>query len=154
VKRRIFNAIAVLSLAISIWITLLPIHFPRSMNGSRPHWANGWGSLSRDGLNYQCGTMALHSIRLPFTEATHLHLLGLDYYSEGPRYRSLHVPAWAIFCVLLALPAARVFATYQSHRPLLKGRCAKCGYDLRATRERCPECGAVPGEVAERVRVR
>ena len=50
------------------------------------------------------------------------------------------VPYWFIVAVLLGL--AR-WAHVRARGDRQSGRCA-CGYDLRATPERCPECGAVP----------
>jgi len=55
------------------------------------------------------------------------------------------VPAWAMAC-LAALPpvawGALTSATWRRRRTSAKrGLCLACGYDLRATPERCPECG-------------
>jgi predicted amidophosphoribosyltransferase len=40
--------------------------------------------------------------------------------------------------------ARRVFKTVK-HKPPKPGYCYRCGYDLRAGTEVCPECGAAPG---------
>jgi len=51
------------------------------------------------------------------------------------------VPLWAV--AALSAPAAlasRVLAR-RAGRGVADGRCAGCGYDLRATPDRCPECG-------------
>ncbi len=55
----------------------------------------------------------------------------------------LSVPYWAAW--VMWLPTA-VYADRRRRRKLqsrrrLKGQCVVCGYDLRATPDRCPECG-------------
>jgi hypothetical protein len=58
--------------------------------------------------------------------------------------RLLMVPHWFLV-VLAALPAlAWATARLRRIRRTRRGRCPACGYDLRASPERCPECGAVP----------
>ena len=49
----------------------------------------------------------------------------------------------AIVCAALAvLPAVSVLRWRRRRRRLLSGLCPSCGYDLRASPGRCPECGA------------
>jgi hypothetical protein len=53
-------------------------------------------------------------------------------------------PAWAIIAASSILPTLWITKRFRKNRCLKKGYCPSCGYDLRATPDRCPECGAIP----------
>jgi hypothetical protein len=70
--------------------------------------------------------------------------------------RRVSVRYWFLAVVLGAWPLATLTGPIRRRvrgwRRRRRGCCARCGYDLRGTRERCPECGAAAAQDArERV---
>lgn len=59
-------------------------------------------------------------------------------------FTAVWTPTWLVIAALF-LPMA-LYLPYQIRRRkrALVGHCRRCGYDLRATPERCPECGMIP----------
>jgi hypothetical protein len=56
-------------------------------------------------------------------------------------------PLWFPTIVFALVPAGRLIPVIRKRVKTRTGHCPNCDYDLRATPDRCPECGAVPTEV-------
>jgi hypothetical protein len=69
-------------------------------------------------------------------------------------YRAHPLTFMVVVATLSILPARWLALRVRQRRRIESGRCTTCGYDVRATPDRCPECGAVssaegPSELAD-----
>lgn len=51
------------------------------------------------------------------------------------------IPYWSVSAILAGLTVCAMLCVRKGRRLPKYGTCARCDYDLRATPERCPECG-------------
>ena len=60
----------------------------------------------------------------------------------GYAMHGVGVPFWSLAALMLVLPAISAYRWYRTRLRRLAGLCVSCGYDLQASIDRCPECGA------------
>ncbi len=59
----------------------------------------------------------------------------------GTGFTYVHVPLWMPATVVMLLPLVWVWPRLRARAQWSAGHCTSCGYDLRGSPERCPECG-------------
>jgi hypothetical protein len=64
-------------------------------------------------------------------------------YGRKVFWTNFFFPPWSVVLMTSALPGMWLGGRIRRRRGLF-GSCTVCGYDLRATPDRCPECGMVP----------
>jgi hypothetical protein len=108
--------------------------------------APGWLFESDPAYDLQGLNLSNH-----FDHDTRLHRLGIAFNCvflsrHGLKFIDLTVftPHWLIALATLPLPAVWLIRWCQRRAAYRAGLCRACGYDLRATPDRCPECGAIP----------
>ncbi len=68
---------------------------------------------------------------------------------SGLHFDSVWCPIWFPIVLFGVMPAVWVVRFRTRRERSLRGRCRRCGYDLRATRDRCPECGTALAGAAQ-----
>jgi hypothetical protein len=69
--------------------------------------------------------------------------------APGVSHLSLVAPLWLVVCAFAMPPLRIAIRGLRRWRRWRGGQCLRCGYDLRGSECRCPECGTPFGEAQE-----
>ena len=145
-RRRLFNLVALLSLAVlaaavTLWVR--SYQFPENRVGESFNFRRTdprWWVISHRGT----ATLCRQNGREWGKEFGKVEGLGFRFGGlKGPEGSlwNLAVPYWFITAASLPAPALWLRRLSRGRRRQDRRLCVACGYDLRASRERCPECG-------------
>jgi hypothetical protein len=107
------------------------------------HWKkpNAFSTLQAS-IDYPMGGEAAFA-GFVLTEQRHFPSTSMQTFSPTSigRHLAVVVPSWFLTVLFGAMPAITLYRFVRGRRRRDEGLCRVCGYDLRATSDRCPECG-------------
>lgn len=127
------------------WIVPLaqPYRFP---GGDFTRYVEWTGRVNDARVDFQAGLEYRHGLawEAPGPDAP-LNPVGRPLvHVASARSYSLVLPYWLLSILTIPLPALWLRLALRDRRAArraARGQCVVCGYDLRGTRSRCPECG-------------
>lgn len=145
-KRRLFNIVSALSLLLGLAVLSIWCYTIDGKHSVILEWDHGGIGLTGSGLGIH------YFVDSPEDKAEHANYLRddrLGFYvgravTAGVTYYALTAPYCLVLpasLTTLILPALWFRGWRRDRRNRRQGLCPKCGYDLRASRDRCPECG-------------
>ncbi len=145
-RRRLFNIVAAVSLVLCCVTLLL---WARSYWVGDVAWVFAPGNAAEQffvgSLNGVVTTAdARTTASLPLSGASWQYHSGnkTDVLArEVASHPSITIPYWALTVTTVLIPLIWLWRAHGKRRRVNAGRCATCDYDLRATPDRCPECG-------------
>jgi hypothetical protein len=107
-----------------------------------PSWAKEFRTQQPPGFTLHVNSQP--SLDIFYQLGTPGFLAEHQFVASGNRqdeYWNLQVRPWVVCIALAVLPALWLVRRHRARRARQAALCARCGYDLRASPERCPECG-------------
>jgi len=170
-KRRFFNLLAALSLllcaaTVALWVrsyhvtdglrwsTVSSDYFIASDIGffTLTHRSSRFGAPLR-GVRFPLQYVTYEPGSTVWLDYSNWNFLGIrsiefgDRFREDVRFKTLNIPMWLFMAAaaMVAMPYLVMRSSWWARRRRhSQGLCPECGYDLRATPDRCPECGTIP----------
>src|SRR4051794_22769299 len=153
--RRLFAILAVVSLLVAGMLVTLLVARPRGTIWPRDIVAH---PVSHSGPWIACwddGSLAIGIIHPAPDPARHRNWeRGFIGYRQAPIYDyfraqgvelgfvyAVYAPMWMLITLAFLPPSVWMLVQLRERYRVKEGHCSKCGYDLRATPDRCPECG-------------
>ena len=125
-------------------VTITKVLTSAGPGGSVTVWSSsGWYSWQPYGVHAIGFGLDRRTVSLPTYQST----VGTNGVTNGlilSHVASVYVPFWCVVPLCSAPAAVLLWTRLRHRRRFAVGHCHRCGYDLRASPGRCPECGAKP----------